>query len=69
MLKILFLLEMLLNHWIISYKNILFGEIYTLEDENTILSQNNEIHLPTDATSYATRMEFSATLLHKPQNS
>jgi hypothetical protein len=49
MLKISFLSEMLLNHWVISNKNILFFGIFTLEDENAILSQISGMQLPTDS--------------------
>ena len=69
MLKISFLLEMLLYHWVTGNKNIFFLGIYTFEDWKTILPQNSGIQLPTDTTSYGRRMESSATLLHKPQNS
>jgi len=69
MMKISFLLEMLLNHWVNCNKNILFLEISTSEEENIILPQNSGIQLLTDTTSYDRRMESSATLLHKPQNS
>lgn len=67
MLKISFLLEMLLNRWVTSNKNILFLGFSNFEDENTILPQTG-IQLPID-TSHGRRTESSATLLHEPQNS
>jgi len=60
---------MLLNRWVSGNKNILFLGISTFEEENIILPQNSGIQLPTDTTSYDKRMESSATLLHKQQNS